>query len=158
MNVMVGIDPADDDTLKSVAGPSPTIRASETDALKGARIGIVRQFMGADAEIDKATEAAIDVLRQQGAIVVDNVKFPEHLLGVRGLSWPFLEASEFRAGVTVYLQTLKPGFPKNFEELVRLANDPATNYRSPEKAELFKSLSERQWSSMIRSTSRSRRS
>jgi amidase len=144
MNVMVGVDPADDDTLKSVGRyESDYTRFLKADSLKGARIGIARQFMGADAEIDKATEAAIDVLRQQGAIIIDSVKFPEHLLGVRGPIWPFLEASEFRAGVTDYLQTLKPGFPKSFEDLVKLANDPATNYRSPEKAELFKSLSER---------------
>jgi amidase len=43
-------------------------------------------------------------------------------------------ASEFKAQLTQYLQTLKPGFPKSFDEIVAKANDPATGYRSPEKA------------------------
>lgn len=29
---------------------------------------------------------------------------------------------------------MKPGFPRSFDEIVTLANDPATNYRSPHKA------------------------
>ncbi len=144
MSAMVGVDPRDKDTQKSVGRyETDYTRYLRTDALKGARIGIVRKFMGANAEIDKVTEASIAILKQQGAVIVDPVTFPDHLLGVRGPIWPFLEAAEFRKDVTDYLQTLKPGYPKNFDELTAKANDPATNYRSPEKAALFKSLSER---------------
>lgn len=43
-------------------------------------------------------------------------------------------SSEFKAQITDYLHTLKPGYPQSFDELVARANDPATGYRSPEKA------------------------
>ena len=144
LNTMAAIDPADKDTQKAVGRiESDYTRFLKKDALKGVRIGVVRQFMGVDAEVDKVTEDSIAVLKAQGAEIVDPVAFPEHLLGVRGPIWPFLEAVEFRKDITDYLHTLKPGFPKDFDELAAKANDPATNYRSPEKAALFKSLVER---------------
>ncbi|MGE3333143.1 MAG: amidase family protein [Rhodospirillaceae bacterium] len=143
LNTMSGIDPNDRDTQKSVGHGEDYTRYLKKDALKGVRIGIVRQFMGVDKEVDKVTEDSIAVLKAQGAEIVDPVAYPDHLLGVRGPIWPFLEAVEFRKDVTDYLHTLKPGFPKDFDELAAKANDPATHYRSPEKAALFKSLVDR---------------
>ncbi len=143
LNTISGIDPNDKDTQKSVGHGEDYTRYLKKDALKGVRIGIVRQFMGVDAEVDQVTNDSIAVLKAQGAEIVDPVAYPDHLLGVRGPIWPFLEAVEFRKDITEYLHTLKPGFPKDFDELAAKALDPATNYRSPEKAALFKSLVER---------------
>lgn len=42
--------------------------------------------------------------------------------------------TEFKTDLTTYLQTTGPGFPKSFDDVVRLSNDPATDYRSPGKA------------------------
>lgn len=143
MNVMAGADPADADTQGSVGrGESDYMRFLKTDALKGARIGVGRQFMGANAEIDKAVEDAIAVLKQQGAVIVDPVTVPEHLMSTRGPMWGYLERAEFRADVTTYLKALPAGFPHSFDDLVRMSGDPTTNYKSPEKAGLFKILSE----------------
>lgn len=143
LNTISGIDPNDKDTQKSVGHGEDYTRYLKKDALKGVRIGIVRQFMGVDAEVDQVTNESIAVLKAQGAEIVDPVVYPDHLLGVRGPIWPFLEAVEFRKDITDYLHTLKPGFPKDFDELAAKANDPATNYRSPEKAALFKNLADR---------------
>jgi amidase len=143
LNAMVGIDPADTDTQKSVGRyESDYTHFLKADALKGARIGIARQFMGADKEIDKVVEDAIEILKQHGAVIVDQVAFPEHLMSVRGPIWGYLERAEFRADVTTYLKALPSGFPHGFDDLVRMSNDPATHYKSPEKAGLFKTLSE----------------
>ncbi len=143
LNAMVGVDPADADTQASVGhAESDYTRFLKSDALKGARIAVGRQFMGADKEIDKAVEDAIAVLKRQGAVIVEDVKFPEHLLSVRGPIWGTMERAEFRADVTTYLKALPQGYPHSFDDLVRMANDPATNYKSPEKAGLFKTLSE----------------
>jgi amidase len=43
-------------------------------------------------------------------------------------------AAEFKSQITDYLRTTRPGYPKSFADVVRLSNDPATGYRSPEKA------------------------
>lgn len=144
MNAMVGVDPADADTQKSVGrAESDYTRFLKADALKGARIGIGRQFMGADKEIDKAVEDAIEVLKRHGAVIVDPVTVPEHLISMRGPIWGYMERAEFPADVTTYLKALPPQFPHSFDDLVRMSNDPATNYKSPEKAGLFKLLAER---------------
>jgi amidase len=65
---------------------------------------------------------------------VDPVEFPFFALqGRRGL-YNHLVAAEFKAQITEWLQTTGPTYPKSFDELVARVNDPATNYRSPEKA------------------------
>lgn len=143
LSVMAGVDPADADTLASVGqAPADYTRFLKTDALKGARIGVARQFIGGDPEIDKVIDHTIEVLKQRGAVIVDPVTIPEHLMAERGPIWGYLERAEFRADVTTYLKNLPAKYPHSFDDLVRMSNDPATNYKSPEKAGLFKTLSE----------------
>jgi amidase len=43
-------------------------------------------------------------------------------------------ASEFKTQIADYLKTTGPKYPKTFDYLVKLANDPKTGYRSAEKA------------------------
>jgi amidase len=43
-------------------------------------------------------------------------------------------AAEFKAQIADYLKTTGPKYPKTLDDLARLANDPGTGYRSPEKA------------------------
>lgn len=143
LNAMVGVDPADKDTLDSVGqAPSDYTRFLKADALKGARIGIGRQFIGGDAEIDKIIASTIEVLKQKGAVIVDPVMVPEHLMSGGRPIWGYLERAEFKADVTTYLKDLPPKYPHSFDDLVRMSNDPATNYNSPPKAAALKALSE----------------
>jgi amidase len=73
-------------------------------------------------------------LKELGAVIVDPVKYPDFLIQAKeGLSSVIMQ-SEFKTQITTYLKTVKPGFPKTFDELVERANDPKTGYRSPEKA------------------------
>ena len=46
------------------------------DGLKGARLGIARDFMGFDSDVDWAAEAAVLAIRRAGGTVVD-VQLPE---------------------------------------------------------------------------------
>src|SRR5262249_40964606 len=82
----------------------------------------------------KVAEEAVAKLRELGAEIVEPVTFPDYLLQPRGGIYELLVNSEFKAQITDYLHTLKPGFPTSFDEIVALANDPKTGYRSPEKA------------------------
>ncbi len=135
LSVMAGVDPADPTTQMSVGkAEADYTKFLKPGALKGARIGIGRDFMGADPAVDKITEDAIATLKSLGADIVDPIRVPDYLLQARGGIYALLVNSEFKAQITDYLQTLKPGFPRSFDEIVALANDPATKYRSPEKA------------------------
>jgi amidase len=134
LGAMTGVDPADEATKKS-AGKFDTdyTKFLKTGALKGARIGIARDFMGKDAGTDAVVEQAISTLKKLGAVVVD-IKYPPYLLAAKQPIYNTLVAAEFKAQVTQYLKTTKAGFPKSFDEVVALSNDPKTNYRSPGKA------------------------
>ncbi len=132
---MAGIDPDDDSTLKS-AGRTPAdyTAALKPGALKGARIGIARDFFGKDAEVDAVVEAAIAKLRELGAIIVDDIRVPPPVLAARGPLYNTIRSADFKAQIADYLATTAPQFPKTIHDLARLANDPATGYRSPGKA------------------------
>jgi amidase len=135
LGAMTGVDPADAATTRSAGRfESDYTRYLVKGSLKGARIGIARDFLGKDAGADAVVEESIKTLRALGAQVVDPVPYPFYLLQSRQGIYNQLVASEFKAQITDYLGTLKPGFPRSFDEVVAKANDPATGYRSPEKA------------------------
>jgi amidase len=135
LGAMTGVDPADAATKPSAGKfEKDYTKYLKLGSLKGARIGVARDFMGKDAETDRIIEEAIATLKRLGAIVVDPVKYPDYLIQSKQPIYNLLVASEFKAQLTEYLHTLKPGYPKSFDEIVAKANDPATGYRSPEKA------------------------
>jgi amidase len=139
LGVMTGIDARDAATKKSTGKfETDYTKYLKSGSLKGARIGISRSFMGKDPEVDRVVEKAIATLKQQGAIVVDPVIYPDYLLQSKQGLLNLIMGSEFKPQITEYLATLKPGFPKTFDQLVAKANDPTFGYRSPEKAYALK--------------------
>jgi amidase len=139
LGLMTGVDPADAATSTS-AGKFETdyTKYLKVGSLKGARIGIARDFMGKDPEVDRVMEASIATLKKLGAEVVDPIKYPDYIIQAKQPIYNLLVSSEFKAQITDYLQTTKAGYPKSFDEIVARANDPATGYRSPEKAYALK--------------------
>jgi Asp-tRNAAsn/Glu-tRNAGln amidotransferase A subunit and related amidases len=135
LNVMAGIDPDDDATLKS-AGRTATdyTQYLRSGSLRGARIGIARDFFGQDKDVDAVIEKAIKQLREQGAIIVDNVRLPPPVLESRGSIYNTIRSAEFKAQIAGYLATTDAKYPKTIYDLAKLANDPKTKYRSPGKA------------------------
>jgi amidase len=136
---MTGVDAADAATKKSEGKfEKDYTKYLKTGALKGARIGVARDFTGKDPEVDRIFNEAIETLKKLGAEIVDPVKYPDYLLAAKQPIYNLLVSSEFKAQVTEYLKTTKPGYPKSFDEVVSRSNDPATHYRSPEKAYALK--------------------
>ena len=135
LGAMTGVDPADAAT-KTSAGKFETdyTKFLKTGSLKGARIGVARDFMGQDAETDRIIESSIATLKKQGAVIVDPLPYPAFLLDVRQSLSTMIMAAEFKAQVTDYLKTTGPKYPKSFADVVAGSNDPKTGYRSPEKA------------------------
>lgn len=135
LGTMTGVDPADPATHASGGRfYKDYLPFLKRGALKGARIGVVRDTLGQDAEVDRIFEESIAKLRELGAILVDPVSIPEYLRRGRQDLYNLVVRAEFKADLTTYLKTTGPGLPKSFDDVVRLSNDPATGYRSPGKA------------------------
>ncbi|MEE2898082.1 MAG: amidase family protein [Gemmatimonadota bacterium] len=118
LSVMTGIDPADEATRKS-AGVFETDYTEFLDAgaLSGARIGIARDFLGSDTEVDWIVEASLQAMRDAGATVVD-VRLPQWLLDVKGDWYTTIRWREFRAQIPDYLVTIGPEYPKTLQQMI----------------------------------------
>lgn len=119
LGVMTGVDPADAATKKSEGRfETDYTKYLKADALKGARIGLARDFMGQDPDVDWVIEASVAAMKAAGATVVE-VRYPKWLLDVKTEFYNAIRRPEFRAQITEYLATLKPGFPRTHEELMK---------------------------------------
>jgi aspartyl-tRNA(Asn)/glutamyl-tRNA(Gln) amidotransferase subunit A len=69
LGVLAGADPSD---ATSAADAVPDYTAALTGDVRGARIGVPRALLeGIDAEVSRAMDAALDVLKARGATLVD---------------------------------------------------------------------------------------
>jgi len=134
LNVMTGVDPADAATQKSVGKVAKDYTAVlKTGSLKGARIGVARDFTGKNPEVDVVFNAAVSQLTKLGATVVD-FNYPAAMLDGRMDIFVKILNAEFKSQIADYLKTTGPKYPKTLADLAKLANDPKFGYRSPEKA------------------------
>jgi amidase len=118
---MTGVDPGDAATQKSEGKlEKHYTRYLKADALKGARIGIARDFMGQDQEVDWVIEASLAAMRKQGATVIE-VRYPKWLLETKTEFYNVIRRPEFVAQINEYLVTLKPGYPRSHQELMELS-------------------------------------
>jgi len=121
LSVMAGVDPADEATKKGEGRALADYTTGlDAAALKGARIGVARDFMGADEDVDWVVESALDAMRRAGATIED-VRYPSWLLDVRDDWYRAVRWREFPVQVAAYLSTLAPGYPKTLDELIERA-------------------------------------
>jgi len=143
LGIMTGIDPADPATKKSeghlLHDYTPFLKKG---SLKGARIGVARNFFKQDPETDRVMEKAIAQLKALGADVVDPVIYPDYIMQARNPLLRQLMRDEFKTQIAAYLATLKPGFPRNVAELAAKAANPATEYNNPSKRDGLKMTEE----------------
>ncbi len=119
LNVMTGIDPPDPATQKSEGRVEADYTAAlDSDALRGARIGIARDFLGQDGQVDWLIEASLEAMRKAGATVVD-VRLPQWLIDSKGELFLTIRRREFRAQIPDYLATFQQGYPRTLEELIQ---------------------------------------
>lgn len=121
LGVMTGVDTADAATRKSEGRfETEYTKYLKADALKGARIGIARDFLGQDPDVDWVVDAALDAMRREGATIVD-VRFPRWLLDAKGEFYNAIRYPEFAAQIADYLATIGPSYPKNVDQLLQRA-------------------------------------
>ena len=77
--------------------------------LKGARIGVVRKYFGFHERVDAAINAALEVLKAQGAILVDPADI--ETIGKFDDSENTVLMYELKADLNAYLARLGPGAP-----------------------------------------------
>ncbi len=121
LGVMTGVDPADPATKKS-EGRFETnyTKYLNATALKGARVGVARDFLGHDADVDWVMDASFDAMRRAGATLVD-VRVPSWLLAAKGEFYNTIRYPEFAAQIKEYLATTGPQYPKTLDELIERA-------------------------------------
>jgi len=119
LGIMTGMDTRDPLTATQAGlAYSDYTQFLKKDALKGARIGIARDYLGQDPEVDKIFERAIGELKAAGAIIVDPIHYPDFVLTGKNSVMSTMRNVEFREQIRDYLATLKPGYPKNLSEMI----------------------------------------
>ena len=118
LGIMTGVDAADPATLKSQNHfHSDYTQFLDAAALEGARLGIARDFLGFDREVDWVIEAALGHMREAGAEIIE-VRLPEWLLEVEGDFYTAVRWPEFRRQIADYLNELGESFPRTLSDLV----------------------------------------
>jgi amidase len=121
LNVIAGPDPRD---LTVVAREAVDYGAAlERATLRGARLGIVRDYMGLHAGADAVIESAIQLMRAEGAEVVE-ATLPRFLPGVVLGSYEAIRDAEFPVQIAEYLSSLPdPSLPKSHADVLRLGEE-----------------------------------
>lgn len=119
LDVIAGYDPDDPITAFGQGHRAASYAAAlDANALKGARIGLLTDFIGVDpihAEVNRVVESAVKTMTAKGATVA-RVSIPKLDELTRGLS---LMTIEFKAAFDDYLRSLGPVSPvKSLQEFV----------------------------------------
>ncbi|HKV25267.1 MAG TPA: amidase [Candidatus Acidoferrum sp.] len=118
LGALTGVDAKDSATAAS-AGKSHKDYTQFLNAggLKGARIGVLRRSFGSNPAVDKLMEAALEVMKKEGATLVDPVEFTT--------SGKFRDSEflgllyELKADLNAYLAWLGPNTPvKSLKEII----------------------------------------
>ena len=105
LGALVGVDENDPATAESADHfVEDYTQFLDVDGLKGARIGVGREFFGFNPRVDALLENTLAVLADRGAVLVDPVEIPNRRqIGRAGYT---VLLHEFKAGVNAYLESL----------------------------------------------------
>lgn len=117
LGAMVGVDSADEKTLAS-EGKYYTdyTQFLKEDGLKGKRIGFYTAPLGANYKVDTLMQQAIELMKQQGAEIVEIEQIGAPGVGMHSFQ---IMLYEYKDGLNKYFQSLGPDAPiKSVEELI----------------------------------------
>lgn len=116
LSVIAGIDAQDNFTLSQPQPVPDFSKGLDTDALRGARIGIPRQVFlndsltGNDPFVNIAFQTAVDVMRELGATIVDPADFPstENPENLNSLleSESLVQVIDFKVWLIIYMKDM----------------------------------------------------
>ncbi len=105
LSVMAGSDPRDPATAEADQHATDYRKFAVADGLKGKRIGVLRQYTGAEPNADRVLDQAIATMRQAGAIIVDPVELPH--ISALGDDEMTVLLYDFKHDLNEYLATRK---------------------------------------------------
>ena len=110
LGALTGVD-AEDSATAASAGKSQTDYAQYCDpnGLKGARIGVARKYFGFNDAVDALMDEALEVMKRQGATLVDPADI--ETLGKFDESELLVFLYELKADLNAYLARLGPSAP-----------------------------------------------
>ena len=110
LGAIAGVDPNDPATGGSRdKAQRDYTKFLDKDGLRGARLGVVRRFFKLGAKVDAVIDAALNVLREQGAILVDPTEIPS-LTKIGDAEYEVM-LYEFKEGLNAYLASLGASAP-----------------------------------------------
>ncbi len=108
LTAMAGTDLRDDSTRDASPKAVDYTKHLDAGALKGARLGVVRsQFAGRNDLVAAEIEKALEVLRAQGAVLIDVPELPN--AGKYAATELEVLLTELKAGMAAYLAEYAPG-------------------------------------------------
>jgi amidase len=121
LNVLAAADPRDQ--VKTVNGttvvykPTDYTQSLDPTGLRGARIGVARKFAGFNDEVDKLLADAIDLMKREGADIVDPADIPTQ--GKFDAAEFDVLLFEFKTDINKYLAALPAGdHPRTLKDLI----------------------------------------
>ena len=120
LGALTGVDERDAETAVD-QGHTDYTPYLDKDGLKGARIGVARDYFGRDPNVDAIMEQSIEAMQSLGAILVDPVEIKTKDQ-IRESEFEVL-LYEFKADLNSYLQALGEDAPvKSLEQLIAFNN------------------------------------
>jgi len=136
LSVMTAVDPRDSATANNKKRARNDYESFlKIDGLKGAKIGVARDYWGKRAEVDTVMNTALDAMKQAGATLID-VKFPT--LGKFGDAEYEVLQFEFKDGLEKYLRARNASH-KNLNDLIQFNEDNAAREMPYFRQEIFES-------------------
>lgn len=118
LNAMVGVDPEDAQSITSEKEiPKDYTVFLDKEGLKGAKIGVARNFFGRNELVTQVIDKAIEKMEKAGAIIVDKLM----LESVKELREPEYEVLlyDFKNDMNEFLEKFVPKeFPQSMKELI----------------------------------------
>ena len=110
LSALTGVDPEDSATAAS-SGKSKTEYAQYCDSngLRGARIGVARKYFGFNDAVDALMEESLDVMKRQGATLIDPADI--ETFGKFDDTELLIFLYELKADLNAYLARRGPGAP-----------------------------------------------
>lgn len=129
LTTMAGSDPSDPATVEADKRKKDYAANLTGDALKGMRLGVPRDRIGDNPAIKARFEAALDVLRKQGAEIVDIADTRKGFDGLGEAEFEVLMV-ELKADLNAYLATTPPTVKtRTLEEVIAFNKAEATELR-----------------------------
>jgi amidase len=129
LGALVGADSEDSATAASVGKSFPDYTKFLSAGRPGMRIGVVRKYFGFNDDVDALMEQALDVLKKNGAVIVDPADIAT--IGRTGANENNVLLYELKADLNAYLARLGPNAPvKTLKDVIEF-NDQNKDKEMP---------------------------